>query len=1128
MEFLRKENAGNWQRSVVALLAVFLLAGSLWAQQETGRIVGTVKDQSGAIVPGATVTVKNVATNAERTSITGTDGSYVMTNLQPGTYSVAVAMTGFNTGKKQVAVTVGGVVNLDFSLSVGSTQTTVVVSEAAVQVDTETQTLASVINTKQVLELPTLTRDPYDLVAIAGNVNPIDPRDVANGANRGAGFNINGQRSASTNILLDGADNNDTFTASVGQRVPLDSVQEFSVVSSAFTAEYGRAGGGVVNVVTKSGTNEFHGSAYEFNRVSKLSSNGFDNNAKGIPRAIFTRNQFGFSVGGPVLKDKLFFYNNTEWFRVRSSSTETALVPTPELLAAAAPATQQFFSTLGALKIQPNGTIYTKNDIAGLCNATGPCAALSGSLPLWATVNYPVPTDAGGGFPLNQTQSVSRVDFNLSDKTTIYGRYALQDETLFPGFVSFSPYQGYDTPETQFNQNALLSVTHTFSPHVVSQSKVVFNRLTLLDSLSSAPVSPTLFLSSANVASKILGINVAFPGYLPFSPGNGIPFGGPQNLGQIYEDLSWSKGTHTLRFGGQYIYIRDNRAFGAYQEPIEQLGSSVAQGMDNFLTGQLLRFTAAVNPQGKFPGDTVNLPVGAPDFTRSNRYGDWALYAQDSWRVVPRLTLNLGVRWEYYGVQHNKDPLMDSNFYFGSGSTIDEQVANGSVQIAPNSPVGGLWQKDKDNFAPRVGFAWDVTGTGRTSLRAGYGISYERNFGNVTFNVIQNPPNYAVLQLTAADVGGSLPVTINNAGPLAGSTGSKVLPIVSLRAVDPNMETAYSHFWDAALEHEIHRGTVISLEYSGSKGHGLYAINPLNMQGSGALFLGMSDPLARENPQYANINFRTDNGFSNYDGLIAGVRSNDLFMKGLSLNLNYTYSHSLDNLSTTFSELSNSFNLGLTDSNNPGLDYGNSDFDIRQRISFSGVWDVPYGRSMKGLAGQVLGGWTFAPIITAHTGAPFTIYDCTNANNICNRMILVDPAISLTGADNPAPVAGIPNNFNFLDLGLESAGVGSYANPITGNSDFGPYPSNMAGRNIFRQPGAWDFNLGMYKSFKLPKEGTSIQFRAEMYNVFNHSNLYADVTSADISSNGYIPALKGLSGTAAERRNIQFALKFIF
>lgn len=1130
---MREHKSGTalWTTFVIAGLMLTINAG-LMAQQETGRVVGIVQDQSGAVVPGATVTVKSAATNAERTTITGGDGSYAVTNLQPGGYTVSVALTGFNTAQKQVSVPVGGLVDADFKLTVGAVSTTLVVSEAAVRVDTETQTLSNLVTTKQILNLPTLTRDPYDLVAVAGNVNPVDPRDVASGNSRGVGYNINGQRSASTNILLDGADNNDTFTATVGQSVPLDSVQEFSVVTSAFTAEYGRAGGGVVNVATKSGTNEFHGTLYEFNRVSKLSSNGFDANANGIPRGVFDRNQFGVSAGGPIKKDKLFFFHNTEWFRVRSTTTKTALVAMPQLIAASSPATQQFFASLGSqLKVQPNGTIYTKSMIPNLCSATGPCANLAPDTPVFGTVNYPLPADAGGGDPRNQYQSLTRIDYNLTDKTTIYGRYAVDHRDLFAGTIADSPYAGYDSGEKDLNQNVLISVTHTFSPRLVSQSKAVYNRLNELQPLGTVPASPGLYLSSRSQPSKILSTQVALPGYLPFSPGNAIPFGGPQNLTQVFEDVSWTKGPHTFRFGGQYLYIRDNRVFGAYQEAVEQLGNNLNLGMDNLMRGQLLNFQAAVDPQGKFPGQTVTLPVGQPDFTRSNRYNDFALYAQDSWRLMPRLTANLGVRWEYFGVQHNKDPMKDSNFYFGSGSTLQDQLAAGSVQLAPNSPIGRLWQKDLDNFAPRVGIAWDIFGNGKTSIRGGYGISYERNFGNVTFNMIQNPPNYAVLLLGPADVGGNLPVTINNAGPLAGSVGTKVLPPVSLRAVDPNMETAYAHFWSAAIEQEIHKGTVLSLEYTGSKGHGLYTINQLNLPGSAAVYFNNPDTNTPVNPTYAAVNFRTDNGFSRYNGMVAEIRSANVFNSGVQFRMNYTYSHSLDNLSDTFSGLSNNFNLGLLDPTNPSLDYGNSDFDIRHRFSISGIWDVPAAKHMKGIAGQVLGGWSFAPIFTAHTGAPYTIYDCSNANFRCNRLILVNPGIQTSAVNNPAPVAGsTPNLFTYLDLSSEAAGIGSFSNAVTGTSDFGPYPANMATRNMFRQPGFWDFNLGAYKSFKLPKEGTSLQFRAEFYNLFNHSNLFADVTSADISGTGYIPAYYGgKAGTsAAERRNIQFAMKFLF
>ncbi len=927
--------------SIVLMLLAF--TGPLVAQQETGRIVGTIKDQTGGVVPGASVVARNLATAAERTVATTDKGDYVIPSLLPGNYAMEVTMPGFQTAKRQVIVAVGGVASADFTLSLGTVSTSIEVrSGGATEVNTETQTLADIVNTKQVLELPALTRNPYDLVAVAGNVTPQDPRDTQ----RGVGFAINGQRAASTNVLLDGSDNNDTFTATVGQSVPLDSVQEFSIVTSSFTAEYGRASGGVVNVATKSGSNQFHGTAYEFNRVSKLASNGFNNNAYSIPRAVFVRNQFGFSLGGPIKKDKLFFFSNTEWNRIRSSSTSTALVPTPELLAASAPATQGFFQTFGALKTQPNGPVYTKDMIPGLCNATGPCANLPGNTPVWATINYPVPANAGAGDPRNEYQSVTRIDYNLSDKTTVYGRYAVQSQDFFAGTNGESPYQGYDTGTTNFNNNGLLSVTHTFSPRLVLQSKVVFNRLNNLQPLDGTPVSPSLYLASANTVSKILGVQVALPGYLPYSPGNALPFGGPQNLGQVFSDLSWVRGSHTFRFGGQYIYIRDNRAFGAYEEAVEQLGSSLKQGMDNFLNGQLRSFQAAVYPQGKFPGDTLVLPVTQPDFTRSNRYHDFALYGQDSWRLHQRVTVDLGLRWEYFGVQHNKDPMKDSNFYLGSGSSFQDQIQNGRVYLTQDSPAGGLWAKDLDNFAPRVGVAWDLFGNGKTSLRGGYGISYERNFGNVTFNVIQNPPNYAVVQIGPSDVGGNLPVTTDNAGPLSGSSGSKILPRTSLRAVNENIQTSYAHFWSVSVEREIAKDTLIDLGYSGSKGVGLYSIDRENIPGSGAVYYGQTgDPLSTySNPQYAVINYRTDDGFSSYNALIAEVRSRNLFGQGLQLTFNYTYSHAMDNLSTTFSEDANTFNLGLLDPSNPQLDKGSADFDARHRISLSGIWSIPYAR----------------------------------------------------------------------------------------------------------------------------------------------------------------------------------------
>jgi hypothetical protein len=1138
-----------WLSTLVLLLGGIVALG----QVETGQITGTVTDPTGASVPNAQVVAKAEATGVTRTTKTNQSGIYVLTNLIPGVYEVSVSAKGFNTASQQVQVTVGAKIGRDFHLELGETSTVVEVTAAgtSAEVDTETQTLGNFISQKNIVELPTLTRDPYDLVLTAGNVSEEDPAKTNNQVGQGAGVAINGQRASSTNILLDGADNTDAFTTQVGQAVPLDSVQEFSILTSGFMAQYGRASGGIINVVTKSGTNDFHGTAYEFNRVSDLASNSFDNNANGVKKPVFTRNQFGYSVGGPLMKNKLFFFQSTEWTRVRSDATRFVWVPTPELIGASDAKTQSFFSSLGTLRsgltslqtVSRSDLITQGFDPCSGAAASGPCSLLPANMPLFSRAAYNFPFNSGGGDPQNTYDLVGRVDWNISDFTQLYGRYALESEDFLSGALADSPYQGFDTGEKVFNNNFLLSLIHTFSPQLSTQSKIVFNRLSDNQPLGAQPPVPSLYFLQ-NQAASILGTSVALPGYLPLYPSTGIPFGGPQNYSQAYEDISYVRGTHQFRFGGSYVYLRDNRTFGAYENAVETLGQNFGAGMDNLLTGNLYRFRGAIDPQGKFPcGATVtpdcvvNLPVGAPNFSRSNRYHEIALYVQDSWRIHPRVTLNLGVRWEYYGVQHNKDPRLDSNYYDGAGGSVFERIRNGGVSIAPLSSIGGLWAKDWNNFGPRLGFAWDVFGNGRTSVRGGYGIGYERNFGNVTFNVIQNPPNYAVLDLTSGVDLPSLDVTTSNAGPLAAAFGQKALPATSLRNVDANLRTAYAHFYNFSIEHELVRNVFLGVDYTGSKGVKLYSLEDPNRVGAGNLYLG--DPCTPggtpgdpgsctsrlRTTQYSGLNRRGNNGFSNYNAMNVRVDVRNVANSGLSLRSNYTWSHAIDNLSSVFSVSNNNFNLGLLDPFNPQLDRGDADFDIRNRFVLAGTWDIPFAKNTQGVTRRILHGWTIAPIFTAHTGAPFTLFDCSNGFAVCPRAMF-NGSIPSTGSDNPA-AAATPNTFVWINLPQGSVNS-SYVNPIVNISDFGPFPANMSGRNAFRAPGAWNLNLGLYKSFQVTERYT-LQLRGEMYNTFNHSNLMLVGNDNDVSSTSFASVKRGVLPTGlAERRNVQLALKLIF
>ena len=1120
---------------LVLAALLFALSAPAFAQLETGQITGRVTDPNGAVVPGAVVVVKSVENNSVRNATADEEGVYSVTNLLPGLYEVTVEAQNFAKSTQRVQVTVGARASLDTQLSVTAIagETVDVVANAGVEVNTQNQELSNVVSGEQIRELPTVTRNPYNLVQLSGNAQTDDPSTSANdtagtSTYRGAGASLNGQRAASTNILLDGADNNNSYTATVGQLIPLDSVQEFRVVTSNFSAEYGRASGGVVNVATRAGSNDFHGTAYAFNRISRLASNGYDNNAKNLARGVFARNQFGYSGGGRILRDKLFFFNSSEWIRVRSSGPVSVYVPTAELIAGSAANTRAFFANY-PLAATPTGRVSTLGDLG----ITVP--GLAATTPAYREVAYTLPTDLGGGFPQNDLQTVTRVDWNLSDKTQVYGRYALQDLSLFEGTNANSPYQGFNTGTFAFNQNALLSLTRTFSQNLVSQSKLAFNRVNTGSPLGEQPVGPTLYL--ATTRQNINGVLVGLPGYLPFTPGSAIPAQGPTNTWQFYQDMNYQAGSHQFRFGGSLFYIQQNRSFGAFQNSVQTLGTNLATGTANLVAGQLLNFRVAVDPQGHFPGDTVTTPLSEPSFIRYNRYNEWAAYFNDSWRVRQGVTVNLGLRYEYFGVQHNKFPELDSNFYFGSGATLQERIRNGSVQLAANSPAGGLWAPDKNNFAPRVGFAWDVMGDGRTSLRGGYGVSYERNFGNVTFNVIQNPPNQAVVSITAGSAGfPTIPLSGNNLGPVAGSGQTIRIPETSLRHVREDVRNAYAHFWSAAFERELGRGTVASIEYSGSAGRSLYSLENINRQGYGPVYLGSNATTptggssSRLNGQYGDINSRGNSGFSDYNALIFGIESNNLRKTGLQLTARYTYSSAKDNLSSTFSDANYNYNLGLLDPFDPSLDYGYADFDARHRFTSSFSYEVPFFNGLDSkVARQLLGGWTVTGIFNARTGNPFTVWDCTSAViSTCHRFI-PGGALSLSGSGNPpTSVDGngdpIANSFDYIRLPTSVV----FVNPLTGNGASGPFPAEMTRRNAFRGPGFWNMDAGLYKRIRF-NEKYSLQLRFEAFNVFNHANLFIDVNNLDASGTNAVTSLRGVfpSGNL-ERRNVQLAAKFVF
>jgi hypothetical protein len=1203
----------------VAFAALSVCGVAASAQVETGQIAGTVMDQTGAAVPGAVVAIKNLSTNTVRHTVSSPSGAYLVLGLEPDIYQVTVNSNSFKTFVGKVEVTVGGHVTLDARLSVSTTTTEVqVVGEGGTQVNTQTQEVSQVVDTQQLASLPSLTRNPYDFVALAGNVSGGDNSTNSgasaidqlgsgqNQENRGVGYSINGQRESGTEILLDGVENISVFSQAIGEDIPLDGTQEFSVVTSNYSAEYGRASGGVINVTTKAGTNSFHGSGWEFNRLSAYTANTYGNDAansaflaSGVtgslpdPKGTYTRNQFGYAAGGPIKRDKLFIFESTEWTRVRSAATESEEVFDPAFLALMPSNIQGYYKTYGQTTLPSAGVASTTGQVAGTginfgsVNGTTP---ISSSTPMFDTINFKAPFDAGGGIPQNTYDLVGRVDYNPTDRTQMFFRGGRENSIQTSGSNSYSAYPQYDTGTTFLNQSYLYSISHIFTPSLFLSMKASYTRFN-----ENTSFDPTLLyvpnLMFVTPTDPNTGSLIQMPGLENYSePGfGGLPAGGPQNTIQFEPDLSWTKGKHSMRFGFMDTYIQLNYASGAYAQAVEELGFGFQSSLNDMMNtagnpngAPLVAFETRVDPQGKLPcpADTsttdgnfgnvvdnpscaIQTPLGEASFARSYRYKDWSGYGEDSYKVTPRLTLNAGLRYEHYGVQHNNHPALDSNFYFGSGSSLEAQIRSGQVEIADKSAAGGFWKSRWGTFAPRVGFAYDIFGNGRDSIRGGYGISYERNFGNITYNASFNPPASAVISDSCSPEDASCNATVTNQdlGPLGQSIGPQYLPPVELRHLDQNIEVAQTQFWSLAAQHQFARGAIFEIAYVGAKGGHLYDLANVNQVGAGQVYLGdpvvqsntncsnsgitnlitgIAECLTRPNPQYTNVNMRGSGASSAYHGLNLRVQAQNLHHTGLSLTGNYTWSHALDELSSTFGDSLQGGSgyigsLGYTSLVDPKLDWGSADYDVRQRLTVAPIWQTPWFKQGTGIERHALGGWALSGIYTARGGVPFSVFDYSEDETFYTVPRL-EPATSFYSEKvSKKPQMLGPNQFNGLNIPLPKSFT-----PLSstlGISDFGPFPSDMMHRNSIRGPGAWNVDASLHKTFPLT-ERVAMEFSADGIDVLNRHNFYVNTSTLQYggvtTTPLYVQELKGGLGTLAtggnhdERRFGQFALRLSF
>src|SRR6266508_3224335 len=1090
-----------------ALFVVAFLSGVAFGQINSGQLTGKVYDPNGARVPGAIDQAKSMETGLERLATTNDEGFFIITNLPPGVYEIGVQAQGFAVRAQRVRVFVGSVVRIDTQLSVTPVQVQeeIVEGSGGVKINTQTGQLSDPISGRQLRELPVITRDPYSLVTLSGNVtpfriNPLGGTTITTGFVSFPVFNtepdqdfaIDGQPPTFNNVQVDGGENIVNFWSTLGQRMPLEGVQEINVITNGFRPEFGRLGGGLINVATRPGGNTWRGDIFEFYRGDALNSTSFEANALGIRKGHLVGNNFGGAIGGPVIDDQLYFFTSGEGIRVRSRENRVALNPTTSLLGLSAGgvtgATSTFFAAL----------------------------------------------------------AVSRWDWTKSDRSLIYGRYVYTGRDFFSGSLSFSPFAGFNSGFHDLDHDAQINWLYTLSgPGCCSDPgsspwlmnlKANFNRVNIRrnNDINTA-FSPRL-AATGFAFPNIGGFPLAFPGDFPFDGNLNSLFTGPLNLFNASADFAGAWRGHQLQFGGSYYYFQDNRNIFSFQDGLFTLGQDVPTALDSLLLGTANEFQVAINPFGATPGSTITTPPVVPNFNRSISDHDFSLYGSFNWRVRPNFNLLLGARYDFFGrPRSRRNDQIFFNFFPGAATTVPGQVASGAL-AAPGTFTGAalastgvdtnrsFFHRDTDNIAPRVGFAWDFTGGGAgcctglrrsTTLRGSFGMTFERLFYAVS-PFFQESANFAIPTQVAGTplptVTGALFPTIplvnagatvpSNFGPLGVST--TVLPNFLVRGIDRDLEAPRITFWTVTLDREIARNTVASLQYAGAHGHDLFTVSNINRPGSALAFLTpTASATARLNTTLGPVFFLRSRGRSDYNAFIADLSNSTWRTIGLQFTARYRFAKALDNVNPFINE---NFNVGLigasftTNSLNPfdpRNDNGPSDFDVRHRFIGSFMWEVPdfFDRSCCGGNGGwrrwLLSGWAVTGIFQAMTGFPFTVFDCAGAltpDTPCPRA-LINPGVRLAairyGQGSSVPDTTVPNRCNF-----------------------------------FRGPGFWNFDFGVYKRIRISEE-TNFQIRGEFYNIFNHPNLFVP-NAVDINSTNFVPAFKRGS------RIIQIGGKFIF